>query len=531
MAETVREVERKYEATDRGALPELAELTGVAGIGSVEDGGVVELDAIYYDTPDLRLAADHLILRRRTGGADAGWHLKLPVGPDTRDEVRAPLSDDVPTPLRGLIRSRSRDARLVPLIRLRSQRTLTYLIDTWGVRLAEVSVDQVTARRLYPGASEEVRWTEMEVELAADGEPAFLDALEPRLRNAGLRPASAASKLARALEETEAGGGPAVDRGTGRPDTGKASTRRMGGAGAGHAVGPELTAGDAVLDYVRHQIARIVELDPAVRLDRADSVHRMRVATRRLRSVFRSYRKVLDRAVTDPLGEELKWLAAELGVDRDREVLTERIDARLAELPDTLLVGPVRDRLDKWSQARRGGSRDQLIAVLDSSRYLDLLKSLNALLVEPPVRPAAARPAAKPVRAAVLRDFDRLAGRMTTALAASEDDRDVALHEARKAAKRVRYAAEAARPVLGRAARRFAKRMTSVQQLLGDHQDSVMAREALRELAAEAHAAGESDFTFGLAYGRERALAAEHEHELPELWAKASRKRHRKALG
>lgn len=94
MADSKREVERKYEATDATRLPDLGR---VAGVGSVAHEGVMELDAVYYDTEDLRLAAAKVTLRRRTGGSDAGWHLKLPVAPDVRDEIRAPLSETVPT--------------------------------------------------------------------------------------------------------------------------------------------------------------------------------------------------------------------------------------------------------------------------------------------------------------------------------------------------------------------------------------------------------------------------------------------------
>lgn len=104
------------------------------------------------------------------------------------------------------------------------------------------------------------------------------------------------------------------------------------------------------------------------------------------------------------------------------------------------------------------------------------------------------------------------------------------MHEARKAAKRVRYAAEAARPALGKPAKRFARRMKSVQSVLGDHQDSVVARDALRTLAVQAHGAGESAFTWGLLYGREEATAEARERELPEVWARASRPGPRAAL-
>ncbi|MFI6639724.1 CHAD domain-containing protein [Streptomyces sp. NPDC050504] len=495
MAETKREIERKYEANTATRLPDL---TKVAGVASVVDKGVVDLDATYYDTAGLRLAADSITLRRRTGGADAGWHLKLPVAPGVRDEVRAPLGTTLPRGLAGLVRSRLLGDEVVPVMRLRSSRDVRHLVDEDGRLLAELSLDTVRAENLAaPDAADgAASWTEIEVELADDVDPAFLDRVEKRLRKAGVRPSGSESKLGRALHETGLHPVPRVRR-AGRPRT----------------------AGDHVVAYLAEQVAALTELDPAVRRDLPDSVHQMRVATRRLRSAFRTYEKVLDRGVTDPLGEELKWLAGELGVDRDQEVLTARLRGRVAELPRTLLLGPVRGRLRIWSTARRSGSRRRTVAVLDSKRYLEILRALDALLADPPLLRGASGAPEKTLTKAVVRDYERLAGRVEHALALSPgQERDLALHDARKAAKRARYAGEAARAALGGPAKGFAKAMKSVQQVLGDHQDSVVAREALRGLAVQAHAAGESAFTWGLLYGREERAAAERERELPEVW-------------
>ncbi|WP_327367414.1 CYTH and CHAD domain-containing protein [Streptomyces sp. NBC_01217] len=510
MNQTKREIERKYEATTETRLPDLSR---VAGVSAVAHRGVSELDAVYYDTEDLRLMAGALTLRRRTGGSDEGWHLKFPVATGIRDELREPLCDTLPHSLAGLLRSRVRDSALVPVVRLRTARDVHHLLDDGGALLAEVSIDAVHAERLT-GGSGTAAWTEIEVELADDGDPAFLDAVERRLRKAGVRPSASLSKLSRALAET------APKR--------KQDKERKKGSGEQNA---PLTAGDHVLAYIRRQAETIVALDPAVRRDLPDSVHQLRVATRRLRSALRTYRKILDRNVTDPVGDELKWLAAELGIDRDQEVLDARLRAGLAALPRTLVLGPVRSRLRIWSAARRGGSRRRTVAVLDGKRYLALLESLDALLDAPPLLPAASRAPAQALSRAVLKEYERLATRVGHALGLPPGhDRDLALHDARKAAKRARYAAEAARPALGKPAGRIAGRMKSVQTLLGDHQDSVVARDALRTLAVQAHAAGEPSFTWGLLYGREEAAAAGHERELPKLWERASRPRLRAAL-
>ncbi|MEV0468682.1 CYTH and CHAD domain-containing protein [Streptomyces prunicolor] len=506
MADTKREIERKYESDESG----LPDLTGVAGVQAVIDKGVAHLDAVYYDTADERLAAAALTLRRRTGGSDAGWHLKVPVAPGVRDEIREPLSDTVPDSLAALVRSRVREAELRPLVRLRSDRDVRHLVDADGALLAEVSVDAVRAERLTDGGGT-AQWTEIEVELADDGDPDFLDQVEKRLRKAGVRPSSSASKLARALAETSRRSGSGNSSGSGKK-------KRKAPPVPEEPAAP-VTAGDHVLVYVRAQRDAILELDPAVRQDAYDSVHRMRVATRRLRSAFRSYGKVLDRTVTDPIGDELKWLAGELGVDRDREVVTERLTTVLGELPDTLISGPIRTRLDTWANARRGGSRGRLIGVLDSRRYLALLDTLDAVIADPPLLEAAAGDPSKVIGKAVHKDFGKVSALVEEAIEAPPGpDRDFALHEARKKAKRTRYAAEAATPPLGTPARTLAKSMKSLTSLLGEHQDSVMVREILRELSAVAHAVGESSFTYGVLYGREEQRAAGVEAALPGAW-------------
>ncbi|MFG2262356.1 CHAD domain-containing protein [Streptomyces sp. NPDC048720] len=492
MADTKREIERKYEADENG----LPDLTGAGKVADVLDEGLVELDATYYDTADERLAAAALTLRRRTGGSDAGWHLKFPVAPGVRDEIRAPLSDTVPEELAALVRSRVRGAELVPVVRLRSARDVRHLVDADGALLAEASVDTVTAERLNR-AGGTTRWTEIEVELAEGADPALLDKVDKRLRKAGVRPSTSPSKLARALERT-----------------GGTRTRSARPA-------PPVTAGDHVLAYLREQRDEILDRDPAVRRDIPDSVHKMRVATRRMRSTFRTFRTVLDPAVTTPVAAELKWLARELGADRDQEVLAERLTNALDELPGELVLGPVPQRVAAWAEARHGSTRGHLLAILDSARHQALLDTLDALLADPPLRGKAARKPAKVLAKAVRKDLAKVARLITQALDLPPgQERDVALHEARKKAKRTRYAAEAAIPALGSPATALAKSMKSLTSLLGDHQDSVMARHTLREFAAVAHAAGESTFTYGLLYGREERRAAAAEAELPGLWAK-----------
>ncbi|MER8006938.1 CYTH and CHAD domain-containing protein [Streptomyces sp. NPDC094149] len=510
MTQSKRETERKYAAPSAGDTAWLRELTGADGVVSVVERGSEDLDAVYHDTEDLRLAGASATLRRRTGGPDAGWHLKLPLAGDSREEVQAPLSQTVPDDLRDLALSRTRGAPLSPVVRVRSTRSTRHLVGPDEKVLAELTVDSVRAESLG-GTTTLAAWTEMEVELAEDADPAVLDLVEKALRKSGIERAAHPSKLARALEETGL------------------SAPRLPDARAERVVPG--SAGDKVLRYVDEQVRTLVALDPAVRRDLPDSVHKFRVACRRLRSVLRSYRSVLDREITDPIREDLKWLGGELAEARDREVLEERLDARVGTAPPELVLGPVAARLKAWHVAGTAEARRRTLDALNSPRYLALLDSLATLTQQPPLRRKAGRKPRKAMPKAILKEYDRLAARMAHALDLPPGkDLDKALHEARKAAKKTRYATEPARASLGAPAKRLGKRVKAVQKVLGDHQDSVVARDTLRKLAVAAHAAGEPGFTWGLLYGQEQAAAAERERQLPAAWADASKRRLRKRL-
>ncbi len=193
------ETELKMEAGPDFTVPDLA---GLARGLTVTEPEVRLLDAHYFDTPDQRLATAGITLRRRTGGTDAGWHLKLPVSTGTRREVQAPLgeAETVPPQLASLVSGWVRDQPLQVVATLQTRRTVRYLRAEGGTTLAEVADDLVTGRVPGPGNApgEPVTWREIEVELV-DGKPDILDAARSSLAAAGARPSSSASKLSRLL--------------------------------------------------------------------------------------------------------------------------------------------------------------------------------------------------------------------------------------------------------------------------------------------------------------------------------------------
>jgi CHAD domain-containing protein len=261
----------------------------------------------------------------------------------------------------------------------------------------------------------------------------------------------------------------------------------------------------------------------------------MRVATRRLRSTMKSYRPLWDRAATDHLRAELKWLADALGKVRDAEVMVARLDRALGELPPEQVVGPVATRLTGGLRAQATKDHRTLVSALNGRRYAALLDELDELLAATPTRTGL-----RPAKKFVPRRVHRTVGRVEKLLDAADHaqsggppqpgvlDRDATLHEARKAAKQARYAAEAAEPVGGSGATALASAMEDLQELLGDHHDSVVTRQLLRTTGMQAHGAGENSFTYGMLSAAEAASAEDLEARLP-----AARKalRRKKAVG
>jgi CHAD domain-containing protein len=210
-------------------------------------------------------------------------------------------------------------------------------------------------------------------------------------------------------------------------------------------------------------------------------------------------------------------------------VLTGHLLERLHDMPAELVIGPVQARVQGHFASQHADARTALLEALDSERYFSLLDELDKLMAEPPWTPQAARPAADVLPAAARRPYRQVRRRMRGARRArAGQPTDEALHEARKAAKRARYAGEAMAPAIGKKARRFAQQMKKVQSVLGDHQDAVIARQVERELGLGAHLAGENAFSYGLLYGRDTCDAARLQAQAWRTWKRASRPRYRR---
>jgi CHAD domain-containing protein len=482
------ETERKYE------VPDPATAVALEHPFSLGKPRTFHLGADYVDTVDHVLTEAGYSLRRRTGGADEGWHLKFPKVGDSRRELHAPLAAGataahVPRALRAEIEDVVDLAPLVPVARLDTERTERE-VRRHGVVVARLADDRV--RATTPG-TEPTRWREVEVELV-DPDPEVLEAIEEQLRARGLEPSKSASKISRALE-------------AGAAKKGRKKTRT--------------TAGDVVLAHLRIQVGVLQGLEGAVRRDEPDAVHKARVATRRLRSTLRTYRRLFRREVTDPLRAEAKWLGEFLGAPRDAEVLKARVLEdldRLEQPGEDLVVGPVRERLTSRLTAEHRAAHEVLVHALNSERHHRLMESLVALLTEPPLRGRAGRSAKKVLPAIAARAERRVEeARERVRETSDEAARLPLLHDVRKKAKAARYAYDALVPVFGDDAEEASGRWEHVTEELGEFQDTIVVTARLRDFAAAAEAADESAFTYGVLVEREQergraALAAAEEH-------------------
>lgn len=436
------EVERKF------SVPVGANLVLPESLGEWAAPRQFDLDAEYFDTPTLALTRAGWSLRRRTGGGDEGWHLKSPRAGDARVERRVPLAGSVPpASLRREVGHLLDAEPLIPVARLRTARQEHDLMSDGLVR-AHLCHDRVTAR----AGEHRSAWSEVEVELAPDEPRTTLDAVAAALAASGCGPAEHPSKVARAL----------ALRTPPAPTTVTSATNIVLAA------------------YLARQVGSLQAYDEGVRSDAPDAVHKSRVAARRLRSVLRVFAPVFDPSVARPLAEELRWYGLVAGASRDLEVLAEHVAATLADLAGAVDQGGV-DQVLRHLAEKHSSAHGALVAALETDRYAALQRSLADFVAAPPLSGRRRKPTHDVVAVCLAKAIGRVRRR---ADAAQSRPNDLApWHEVRKAAKAVRYACEALAEAYGPEATASAKRWEAVTEALGDAQDTVVASEALTELA------------------------------------------------
>ncbi len=407
-----------------------------------------QLSTVYLDSDDLRLARWDVSLRYRDG---QGWTVKLPGGTSgsllVRQEVVFEGSGQRPPPAAvDLLSGYLRGAGLRPQVRLSTSRRGVRLQARDGRLLADVVDDAVA---VVDGRRPAGRFRELEVETTPDTPPGLVAAVVARLRAAGAGAPDPTPKYLRAL------GG----RDVARPEVVLLPPS------------PGASLGQVMSYAIADGVTRVIRHDPIVRMDAdPEGVHQSRVATRRLRSDLRTLRSALDPRWARELRDELGWLGGELGAARDADVLLGRLAGRARALPAA--DEGVREVIAAVEQ-RRAQTHAELLQELRGDRYLRLLDRLidaaraPALLEDEADHPA--REALKPLVRKNWRALNRKVGSLPDPPSADE------LHMVRILAKRCRYAAELATPILGRRTAEFAAAARALQDTLGELHDAVVA--------------------------------------------------------
>ena len=433
-------------------------------------------DSTYHDTSDLRLAWHGITLRHRAEDGSRLWQLKIPTGAARIELELAGSPARPPAEMTNLLVVHLRDRHLVKVARLRTRRQS---VRRDGAEIVEDSVAVFEAQRVIR------RFREVEIELVDGGDERTLRRLERILRAAGAEPGAFVPKLFRALE---------------------LSFER-----ASRGADPGATTGEALGAALMEQHRRLVDHDPGMRLGvDPEDLHRMRVATRRARAFLRAAKGLVEPEWAEELRVGLGWLGSALGPARDADVLLEHMRGSVEALDERAAAasGLVRALEDERDRARVGA-----VAALSEDRYFQVLDRLEQ----------AARPRLLAGPHESLADLWWKELRRTRRAFAGLDEKsaDAELHAARIRVKRARYAAELAAHELGESGARFVDAAKKLQDVLGEHQDSVVAEERIRGWAESNPEAADVS---ALLVEQERKRRKRARRAWPQAWERVVRR-------
>jgi len=471
-------------------VPRVSDLRAIARLRQVADfrlcpRGVAKLHSLYLDTAEHVLARHGVALRlRRHGGgweATAKWAGEVKGTLHERPEINValPAKPDLPfvlpagplhVQLAALVAGRKLEPILITDIERRLLDVLGPASETSEDTLAELALDRV--RLSAPKDDDRSRsgatYCELEIELRRGTREQIVMLAQRLQRDFGLMP-SGESKFARGLALLY-GREPFVDRELRRP-----------------------APGDTVESAARHvvalHLARLRQNDPGTRLgEDPEAVHDMRVAVRRLRAAVRVFADGIPVRLHDALERDLRWLGRSLGAVRDLDVHLARFqqyrDAQPAEQRAAI------DGLLRHLRSRRTDCRRELLAALDSPRYFRLLLKLERFAAARARKRPRDTPGQEPLvvagRRALEQAVSKVVKRGRKVDTSGHTPTAKELHRLRIQAKRLRYLLEFLRELTGKPGRRFVKRLVRLQDLLGAHQDNVVAEAVVHEYTATA---------------------------------------------
>ncbi|MEX5270232.1 CYTH and CHAD domain-containing protein [Kocuria sabuli] len=521
---THREVERKYELPD--GAKDRVDWSVLQGYTVTDDAVEHRLEAVYYDTADMALHRHQVALRRRRGGSDDGWHVKLREK-SGRYEAQVPLLSGspgrMPAAVRHLVEGLSAGHPLHPIATLTTTRRVLSVADDAGAPVAEVAIDEVKAVDRRTGTTRS--WSEWEVELVdgtapEDQQHRIFTAVEEALVAAGGRSSSSEAKITRALGAEDDSVPVPADVTT--ATTCEQNVKKSGKQKAGR----KASGADLLITVLGQLAEQLVLWDLKVRLDAPDAVHQMRVTSRSMRSLLKAAAPFLDGEAAQELDVRLRELARALSGARDAEVTAELLPTRVEALDgqvDPAAARVLQHTAEQQAQAAAATVRGQL----SNPAHLRLLADVQAFAADPPLTEQCQGLSVRKMADKLLRRTLRKVVRAGAHGVAAEDSgaetrpeqRLEHLHEVRKAVKRVRYV----NATLKRAGIEPSTAVAHAAADAKEHQDElgqIMDAGVVAgwlERTASSQGTGEDRYALGLLHGAELAAVrtgVEHGHDL-----------------
>ncbi len=433
----------------------------------------------YFDSANHRLGKLGITLRRRVERGKGTWQLKIPSG-DNRIELEIHSgSRHIPSLFQDLLIAFFRKSEPVQLGKLRTWRTGVG-IQKEATPLAEVTLDSVALIKENKILG---RFQEVEVEYQ-QRKPNQWQGVRKALEKAGAKIKSLQPKIFQVLQL------PYPEEFT-SPDSNASASLHI--------------------QFRLHSLLHQMLLhDPGTRLGQdREALHQMRVATRRIRSLLRTVAPILEPDWTKVIKDEVRWVGSLLGGVRDWDVLLEYFRREFFDFQGQE-QRTLQRILDSF-ETQRQVARTRMLEGLGSDRYLNFLTHLEQTLPQLPTQsdhppiPELAKKTFRKLEAAV----DSTDGLLTAQ----------GLHRIRISTKRARYAVELAEPFLGKVAKRFIHQAKLFQDLLGQHQDAVVAEHQLMGLSPQTRGRGIA-FVSGLMVERLRHRRKDFFQRVPHQWEK-----------
>jgi CHAD domain-containing protein len=236
-------------------------------------------------------------------------------------------------------------------------------------------------------------------------------------------------------------------------------------------------AAKAAASVIAHQLRAMTAEQAGASSGDVEAIHRLRVATRRLRAALRMLREVAPSDEAESATEELGWLCDAIGAVRDLDVLSQMLEDRATRLENDFIraLAPLSGTIRR----QRAVEQERLVAALKSERHRGLVQRLGAIAAEPDAETVTLGA----VAARLLRP--QLRAMLRAGAGLDDASPPETLHRLRVRVKKLRYALEPLREVGGKPARRMLRGLERLQDRVGMYNDAAIAAAWLRGWAAD----------------------------------------------